>query len=202
MQIGFLRVSGRLLDALRIVPPVLWRHLGAQFSIEPPELASLRALYRRAQTLREHHRIARETLGFRWFTEQERRALLHARREELVRTGDRHLLLRFARRWMYEHRLIIVHERQLRSMIATAMHQYEAELAKKVRASIDKSLRKRWHKEIILAHTVRMTTQNWLWAPPAKHSTRQIDGMRERIEKLYELNVHRHLQEAPEGLLR
>src|SRR5208337_4930017 len=78
LQIGFLRMSGRLLDSVRIVPPVLWRHLGAQLSIAPPELASLRALYRRAQTLREHHQIAREALGFRWVTEHERRELLPA----------------------------------------------------------------------------------------------------------------------------
>ncbi|MHB8453164.1 MAG: DUF4158 domain-containing protein [Acidiferrobacterales bacterium] len=124
LLIGFLRLGGRLLDAVRIVPAVLWQHLSAQLSIAPPGLASRRALYRRAQTLREHHQIGCEALGFRWFTEHKRRALLHAIREELLCIGDRHRLLRFARRWMYEHHLIFVHERQLRSMIATAMHQY------------------------------------------------------------------------------
>jgi hypothetical protein len=35
LQIGFLRMSGRLLDALRIVPPTLWRNLkGASFVSE------------------------------------------------------------------------------------------------------------------------------------------------------------------------
>jgi hypothetical protein len=29
LQIGFLRMTGRLLEALGIVAPVLWRHLGA-----------------------------------------------------------------------------------------------------------------------------------------------------------------------------
>ena len=29
LQIGFLRMSGRLLEAVRIVPPLLWKHLGA-----------------------------------------------------------------------------------------------------------------------------------------------------------------------------
>jgi hypothetical protein len=29
LQIGFLRMCGRLLDEVRIVPPALWRHLGA-----------------------------------------------------------------------------------------------------------------------------------------------------------------------------
>ena len=31
LQIGFLRMSGRVLDAVRIVPPALWKHLGSQF---------------------------------------------------------------------------------------------------------------------------------------------------------------------------
>jgi Domain of unknown function (DUF4158) len=29
LQIGFLRMTGRLLEALRVVPPALWRHLSA-----------------------------------------------------------------------------------------------------------------------------------------------------------------------------
>ena len=202
LQIGFLRMSGRLLDALRMVPPALWRHLGAQFSITPPELASLRALYRRAQTLREHHQIACKALGFRWMSEHERRTLLGTIREELARTGDRNRLLRFARQWMYEHQLIIVHERQLRAMIAEALQQFETELSREVRAVIAEPLRSRWQREIMRAHGSGLTLQNWLWAAPAKHSTRQIDEMFERIRKLYELDVHRHLQEAPEALLR
>ena len=39
LQIGFLRMTGRLLEALRMVPPALWRHLGTQFHIEAPDLA-------------------------------------------------------------------------------------------------------------------------------------------------------------------
>lgn len=33
-------MSGRLLEAVRIVPPVLWRHLGEKFSVPAPDLAS------------------------------------------------------------------------------------------------------------------------------------------------------------------
>ena len=89
LQIGFLRMSGRLLEAVRIVPPLLWRHLGVRFGVAAPDLASLRAMYRRA--------------------------LVRVLREELTRTDDRERLLGFARRWLYDHRLIIVHERRLRA---------------------------------------------------------------------------------------
>ena len=64
LQIGFLRMSGSLLDAVRMVPPVLWRHLGARFGVAAPDLASLRAMYRRAPTLIEDQQIACDALGF------------------------------------------------------------------------------------------------------------------------------------------
>ena len=50
LQIGFLRMSGRVLDAVRIVPSALWKHLGSQFGEQAPDLASLRAMYRRHRT--------------------------------------------------------------------------------------------------------------------------------------------------------
>jgi len=42
-------------------------------------------------------------------------------------------LLMFARRWLYEHRLIIVHGRMLRTVIATSVQQFETELAASIR---------------------------------------------------------------------
>jgi len=64
LQIGFLRMSGRLLDAVRIVPPALWKHLGCQFGEQAPDLASLRVMYRRRRTLFDHQELACEVLGF------------------------------------------------------------------------------------------------------------------------------------------
>jgi Domain of unknown function (DUF4158) len=116
LQIGFLRMSGRLLEAVRMVPPLLWRHLGEQFGVAAPDLASLRAMYRRAPTLIEHQQQACEALGFRWLSEHQCRALVSALREELVRTDDRQRLLGFARRWLYEHRLLIVRGTPLKAL--------------------------------------------------------------------------------------
>ena len=36
LHIGFLRMSGRLLDALRIVPRGLWRHLCKELGVDAP----------------------------------------------------------------------------------------------------------------------------------------------------------------------
>src|ERR1700736_4479829 len=85
LQIGFLRMSGRLLEAVRIVPPLLWKHLGARFNVAAPDLASLRAMYRRAPTLIEHQQLACETLEFHWLSDAQRHALVRALRQELTR---------------------------------------------------------------------------------------------------------------------
>lgn len=84
-QIGFLRMTGRLLEALRVVPLGLWRHLGTQFGIEPPELASLRTMYRRRRTLFEQEDLACAVLGFHAETEAQRRTLARAINAELSR---------------------------------------------------------------------------------------------------------------------
>jgi Domain of unknown function (DUF4158) len=74
LQIGFLRMIGRVLDDVRIVPAVLWRHLGEQFNVAAPDLASLRAMYGRGNTLFEHQQLACEVLDFHWLSEAQRRA--------------------------------------------------------------------------------------------------------------------------------
>jgi hypothetical protein len=51
LHIGFLRMSGRLLYAFRVVPVALWRHLSLELGIATPDVASLRTLYGREQTL-------------------------------------------------------------------------------------------------------------------------------------------------------
>ena len=93
LHIGFLRMSGRLLDAFRIVPPGLWRHLGNELGVDAPELASLRALYGRGRTLFDHQQVACEALGFRWMSEHQRRALVRLLGDEVSRCADRDQLL-------------------------------------------------------------------------------------------------------------
>jgi hypothetical protein len=83
LHIGFLHMSGRLLDAFRIVPSALWRHLGEHLGIVPPEVASLRSLYKRGRTLYDHHRRASKILGFAWMSEGQRRSLVSALRREI-----------------------------------------------------------------------------------------------------------------------
>ncbi len=202
LQIGFLRMTGRLLEALRMVPPVLWRHLGTQFEIDAPDLASLRTMYRRRRTLFEQQDLACSVLGFHDVTEAQRRALVRAINAELSRSSDRQRLLQFARRWLYDHKQIIPRERELRGYIAKAIRQHEATLVSEIVEAIDPDLLARWKRTITQPREDGATVQSWLWAAPAKHSTRQIDRVLERIELLTSLKVDQHLAELPEAIVR
>ncbi len=201
LQIGFLRMTGRLLEALRMVPPALWRHLGAQFEIDAPDLASLRTMYRRRRTLFEQQDLACSVLGFHDVTEAQRRALVRAINAELSRTSDRQRLLQFARRWLFDHKQIIPRERELRAYIAKAIRQHEATLVSEIVGAIDPDLLAQWKRRITQPREDGATVQSWLWAAPAKHSTRQIDRVLERIELLTSLKVDQHLAELPEAIV-
>ena len=202
LHIGFLRMSGRLLSTFRVVPPALWRHLGNELGIDAPEIASLRAMYGRDRTLFDHQQVACTTLGFRWMSKHQRRALVRELRNEVSRCADREQLLVRARQWLYEHRLLIVHDRAIRTLIAAALTQFEAEMDAAIRSVVQQATCERWYALVAELRSDGQTQQSWLWATPAKHSTRQISEVLERIDLLYGLEVHNHLGDIPDLILR
>ncbi len=202
LQVGFLRMSGRQLDKVGVVPPLLWKHLGAQLGVPAPEVASLRAIYRRRQTLFEHQEAARSMLGFRWTGDGDRRALVRGLREELERIADVERLLLFARRRLYEQRLVAARDRDLRAMIAAATRLHEAALARQIRRAVPAPMFADWQAALLRLHKSGSSVQRWLWAAPAKHSTRQIDEMFSRYDHLRSLGVDRHLSGVSDVLLR
>ena len=190
LHIGFLRMSGRLLGAFRVIPVALWRHLGNELGIAAPEVASLRAMYERGRTLFDHQQVACTVLGFQWMSEHQRRSLVRELRDEV------------ARQWLYKNKLVIVHERAIRTLIAAALAQLEVETGTAIAASVDPATLDRWRASVSELRPDGQTQQSWLWAAPAKHSTRQISEVLERIDLLYTLDVHKHLADIPDLILR
>ena len=193
LHIGFLRMSGRLLGAFRVIPVTLWRHLGSELGLAAPEVASLRAMYVRGRTLFDHQQAACTVLSFQWMSEHQRRSLVRELRDEVARCADRDQLLVRARQWLYKNKLVIVHERAIRTLIASALTQLEAETGAAIAAGVDPALLDRWRTSVAELRPDGQTQQSWLWAAPAKHSTRQISEVLERIDLLYALDVHKHL---------
>lgn len=202
LHIGFVRMSGRPLNSVRAVPAVLLRHLGSVLGIETPDLASMRALYARGRTLFDHQQQACEVLGFAWMTEHQRRALVRVLRDEVAHSADRERLLLRARHWLYEHRLIIVHDRAIRALVAAALAELEAATAQAIRAEVPPVILKRWPSAVETTRPDGKPCQSWLWSAPAKHSTRQIGEVLERIAFLTELCIDRHLGDLNDVLVR
>jgi hypothetical protein len=92
--------------------------------------------------------------------------------------------------------------KDLRAIISAAIRQFEAKLGRTIQADAGTAVLERWQDTLVQARESSLTTQSWLWAPPAKHSTRQIDELLERIELSYQLGVQHHLRDQPDDLLR
>ncbi|REM34836.1 Tn3-like element IS1071 family transposase, partial [Mycobacterium tuberculosis] len=121
---------------------------------------------------------------------------------EVARCADRDQLLVRARQWLYKNKLVIVHERAIRTLIAAALAQLEVETGTAIAASVDPATLDRWRASVSELRPDGQTQQSWLWAAPAKHSTRQISEVLERIDLLYTLDVHKHLADIPDLILR
>ena len=116
-QMGFLRTAGRPLEGVGAVPSALgdtW----AQGRRSPPVICRLcgrctAGSRRSTSTISLPLRCSAFGIGG---TEAQRRALLRALRTELRRTGNRERLRTVARPLLYEHRLIVPRERELRGI--------------------------------------------------------------------------------------
>ena len=136
LHLGFMKMSGCALDAFEMVPRTLLTHLGRELDMDVPTVTSVRALYRRRATLFEHQQWAADTLEFRPSTEHQRRALIKLIKQESYKALTRAQLATFARRWCYEHKLLVPGERTINDLVRTAIPQAEQELLNAIEQAI------------------------------------------------------------------
>lgn len=107
IQLGFMRLTGSRLDEMNVVPRGLLKIIGAQFGEMPPNIASLRSMYTRVNTRREHQAWVMERLGVRCHSKRQENMLLAAMREasHTVEPIDR--LVAKARQWLFDKQLLV-----------------------------------------------------------------------------------------------
>ncbi len=94
LHIGFLRMSGCVLNSTDVIHWRILAFLGAQLQIRAPRVASLRALYPRRVTLHEHQQLAKAQLGFKNLIEPAQRQLVgHLRQTRGAATTATELLM-------------------------------------------------------------------------------------------------------------
>ncbi len=203
VHIGFIRMTGRTLDACKQVPRFLWAHVGAQVGVTPPDMGTLNALYDgRTDTLSNHQMLAYQALGFSPMAEHQRRYVTRWLKERLTGQPSRTALFHELKRWLYEHRILIPHDRALKRLISQAVATAEAALAVALVRAYGASL-DTWGISLARPHGDRTNLQQWLWAVPLRTSTHQIGELFDKVELLYKMGIHRNWPAAcNEALIR
>jgi len=190
LQMGFIRMTGRTLDAFERIPKRLWTHIAGQIGVEPPEIATLRSLYaKRERTLADHQALAYKALGFQQMTEHQRRYVVRWLREALAGRANASGLLPELKRWFYEHRILLIADRELKRFIAQAARDREAQLLEAVLSAYGAERLGEWDRVLAGTRDDGTALQTWLAMPPLKQSTVQIGHVFDKIGLLRTLGV-------------
>jgi len=167
------------------VPPPVLRHLQSTLQIPTPDLTSLRALYQRRSTLHEHQAWAPQLLDFRPLTERRQRALLRHVRHEALKAFTLNHVVEFAKRWLYERRMLIPTDRRVRALARTAYRDTEQGLLEAVRREIPADVLQTWHDALFAPRQGQTSTLEWLQQAPR----RKFKGLKEQLDKIHFLKA-------------
>jgi len=117
--------SGRL-NTFKVLPRNLLKIVGDQVGQAPPSIASLRSLYTRPNTRREHQVWVMEWLGIQSHSKRQERMLLAAIREAAKGTASVDRLIAIARQWLFDKLLLVPAESTLRDICIRAVSDNEA----------------------------------------------------------------------------
>jgi TnpA family transposase len=203
LQIGFLKMTGRLLNSVELVPPAVLAHLGQAIGCAPPRIASIRAFYRRRRTLFEHQKAARALLRRCEAPEHGLRGLTGFLRREAVGLYNGADLAAKARVWLVDHGYLLPTERELRRQAIRAMRYQQTVLFDAVCAATDNALRESWPKRLLEPAAEGMGTRlEWLWKPPTSKQATEVNEHLAKVSFLRELGAGRlAIEDLPlEGL--
>jgi TnpA family transposase len=181
IHLGFIRMTGCTLDAFDSLPLAVLRYLRDQLGLPiPARPTTLRALYRRGQTLLDHQAWAAQLLGFRPFTDRRQRVLVRHLRREAHNAVIIHRLVEFARRWLYEQRILLPADRGLRDLARMAYADAEQAMLDAIHRHIPPHVLDAWQAALFVPHRGHASTLEWLQKAPR----RKFKGLREQLEKV------------------
>jgi hypothetical protein len=175
-------MTGNTLNSVERIPPEILDRLGRQLDCTPPQIATIRAFYRRRRrTLFEHHAAALRLLGRSEPTPHAERGLVAYLRREASAVFDQAELVACARIWLVEHDYLLLRERDIRRHVIAARRRHEQVLFKVIAAAVP-SEREAWVAHLSAAiEGGEISHLEWLGAVP---SSRATQGLEEQIEKV------------------
>ncbi|BAO29615.1 Tn3 family transposase [Sulfuritalea hydrogenivorans] len=182
LQLGFLKMTGNLLEDTQIIPSKLLRHISAQLELPALTIASLKAIYTRPKTLYEHQWWAMETLGFSKATSEQQLRLLPFLCQEAQYAPSVDVLVDRAKVWLYQHHYLTLADRIIRDIARRAMSESEEALFRLICRQIAPAEFRRIEASVLrLQENTGRSKLEWLQQPPRKKS---INAVRERIERI------------------
>ncbi len=192
LQVGFLKMTGRLLNSVEIVPSSIFEAIGGRIGCPVPRIASIRALYRRRRTLFDHQAGARTLLGRGDFGERAERALTTYLRREAIGVYNIQDLAQRARVWLIEHNYVLPGDSVIRRLTVRALRFQEKALLQSIASATEKSLRAKWCSELLAPGPQGdYTVLEWLQAAPTSKSTKSLDDQLAKIAVLRSMGAER-----------
>jgi TnpA family transposase len=185
LQIGFLKMTGTLLNSVQLVPAAVlefvWRQTGDDQAA--PRIASIRALYRRRRTLFDHQQLALAVLGFRHLSEQAESGLIAALRRDATDTFDIEALVSRGRVWLHEHQYVMLPLRRLRRMAVAARRHHDALITARIGELVPATLHAAWLPRLLEAAgaETEVSRLDWLRDGPRSKKPR---GLADHFEKV------------------
>ncbi|GGI91878.1 hypothetical protein GCM10007973_30140 [Polymorphobacter multimanifer] len=182
IQIGYMRMTGVALNSVEMIPPAVLTYVAGQLDQTPPQLTSIRALYRRRRrTLYDHQEVARSVLGLRVLSEHGRRKLkTHLRKIVPVQVVQRELV-REARRWLQHNRCLQLGERTLLDLAREVRRDFETGLRERLSQIIGDVPATRWVDELRAEASPGVSRLEWLRAGP---KSKRPKGLADHFGKL------------------
>ena len=137
-------MTGRPLAGFERIPPGILEFVANHAGIPAPQIATLRAIYRRRMTLFAHQRLAAEAIGWRSAEDGVLRmltAFLRCQAETQISRPD---LIRQARRWLYDRSYVLPGARLLERLAAAAQDHALEGLRSEIEAAVGAELTGSW----------------------------------------------------------
>ncbi|MGH7121970.1 MAG: DUF4158 domain-containing protein, partial [Acetobacteraceae bacterium] len=189
IQLGFMRLTGSRLNEMNVMPRGLLKRMGEQFGETPPNIATLRSLYARVNTRREHQAWVMGRLGIQSHSKRQENMLLASMREASHATGSVDRLVAMARQWLFNKQLLVPAERTLQDICARAANETEAATYRTICATISADQRRAWEEALRQKHASGRTHLEWLQRAPKKRAQKNARDLFSKITYLTALGV-------------
>ena len=191
LQVGFLKMTGATLNSVERVPADILGHLGRQLDCVPPQIASIRAFYRRRRTLFEHHAAALRLLGRSELTPHAERGLVAYLRREAAAVFDEADLMASAQSWLVEHHYLLLRKRDIRRHVNAARRHQEQALFKIVVAAVP-DVMNTWVPRLLASiEGDEISHLEWLRTVPSSKATKGLEEQSEKVSFLKALGAAR-----------